>query len=619
VIFQALYRFAKSRKLLDDLDFTEQAVHCVIRLRRSGSVVGIVRVTDKDQTKRVLVSKIPPRTSAAIACLGSDTLNRVIPHFDSEANAFARQTQKLFIHQLEAVKNQSKHHGVEAVLKFLNHLHQKKAACRSVVDKLKAIPFKPSEWVTFEVEGESGLMPEWPVLRKWWTQRQTEQRSADNEHANEVPCMVTGRSCVPVRTHGTRIKIAPGGLPGGTALVSSDKAAFSSYGFDKSLVSPMSEKAVEAYIRAINWLGDKRNPNYHYRTGYDKGDTIFLFWSDRPLETRNPGKAIELGKWEDLLQGSAEPAPASRVPLAAKKVVSAPAAGALESAHAEAASHFYCLSLSAASARAIVRAWIDQPLPIARENVTQWFGDLTVQLDRTLKKEDKIVAETGELWSRWPLWQLVACLQGKGDSAKEDIVQQRQQLWEMALLGPHRAAPLGLLALAVSRIPAAREVTPVRAALIQLLLKRMNKRKDTMKTEMNLDEQSVAFHCGRLLRLLQSIQTASLGDTNATVVSRFYAGAAAMPGGIFGTLLSKATSQHLNKLRGEKPKLAGWFDARLAEIVHDYIVPGGGFPLTNDPVAQGDFALGFYWQRLATRKEQPEAEPEVTEMTETTN
>ena len=90
-----------------------------------------------------------------------------------------------------------------------------------------------------------------------------------------------------------------------------------------------------------------------------------------------------------------------------------------------------------------------------------------------------------------------------------------------------------------------------------------------------------------------------------------------MPGGVFGTLLSKV-QPHINKIRGDTTKLAGWFDARIAEVV-GYIVAGGGFPATNDPVAQGDFALGFYWQRLATKKEQPEAEPDETETTQTAN
>ena len=86
MIFPALHRFAKNRGLLDDLDFVEQTIHCVLRLRPDGSLAGIVRATDKEQSKRFLVSKIPPRNSAAIACLGADTLNRVIPAFDPEAN-----------------------------------------------------------------------------------------------------------------------------------------------------------------------------------------------------------------------------------------------------------------------------------------------------------------------------------------------------------------------------------------------------------------------------------------------------------------------------------------------------------------------------------------------------
>lgn len=613
MIFQALYRFAKIQRLLDDLDFVEQPIHCVIRLQRDGSLAGLVRVTDKTQTKRVLVSKIPARNSAAIACVGADTLNRIVPGFDPEANDFARQTQKLFVEQLKEVVGKSGTSAVQAVTAFLRSLHERNAARKDFVERLVAVPFRPSEWATFEVEGESGLLPEWPVLRDWWTAQQAAKREATVDPSEMQPCMVTGTLCRPVLTHGTRVKVAPGGLPGGVALVSSDKQAFSSYGFEKSLVSPMSEEAVEAYIRAINWLGDKRRKNYHYRTS----DTIFLFWTDQPLQERNPGKAIELGSWEDLLADADEAAPVPRSPLSARKTFSAPGIGALDPAHAEVSTRFYCLSLSGSSARAIVRGWIDQPLPIARENVGQWFDDLTVQLDRPLKRGNEVIADRGALWSRWPLWQLVACLQGKGDSAKEEVAQQRQQLWEMALLGPQRAAPFSLLALAVARIPAANDVTPIRAALIQLLLKRMNKQKNTMKTELNLDEQSVAFHCGRLLRLLQSIQTAALGDTNATIVSRFYAGASAMPGGVFGTLLGKS-NQHLNKLRGDKPKLAAWFDARIADVV-GFIVGAGGFPPINDPVAQGDFALGFYWQRLATKQEKPEAEPDEPDNNETWN
>lgn len=617
MIFQALHRFARNhtlpdgRGLMDDLDFVEQTIHCVIRVRGDGSLGAIIRTTDKTQELKGHVAKLPPRNSKAIPCLGADTLDRVIPKFDRKPNAFPRQTQQLFLRQLSDVATETGLTSIQPIIRFLECLHTDGRARRRLYRALIEKKLEPRNWVAFEVENESGFVSAWPSVRKWWSARSADARKQRIDPKKAAICMVTGAECIPLETHAARITVAPQKKPQAVALVSSNKPAFSSYGFEKSLVSPMSEEAVEAYIRAINWLGDKRNYNYHYRTS----DTIFLFWSDQSLQDHNPGKAIELGSWEDLLDDGKQLPSVGGVPVAAKKTFAAPAGGMLDSAHAGASTRFYCLSLSGSSARAIVRGWIDQPLPVARQNVQQWFADLTVQLDRPLKENDKLIAEPRQAWSRWPLWQLVGCLQGKGESAKTEIAQQREQLWEAALLG--RPIPMSVLSLACSRIPTDtvtegprkgewRGIRPERAALIQATLIRMNQRKDTMKTDIDLSQQPVAFHCGRLLRLLQSIQRAALGDTNATIVSRFYAGASAMPGGVFGSLLSKV-QPHLNKIRGDKPGLAAWFDTRIAEVV-GYIVAGGGFPATNDPVAQGEFALGFYWQRLATTKEQPEAE-----------
>ena len=601
MIFQALHRFAKNRRLLDDLDFVQQTIHCVLRLRSDGSAAKVFRVSDQAQTKRVSVSRIPPRNSAAIACLGADTLNRVIPDFDPEANTFAHATQRLFLEQLEAVSAASPSDGLRAILQFLRSLHASDAARKDLIAQLTNQGFKVSEWISFQVEGAEGetLLPEWPSLRSWWQSEQAKRRETKAKPAEMLPCIVTGRLCNPVRTHGTRIKVAPGGLPGGVALVSSDKAAFGSYEFEKSLVSPMSEEAVEGYIRAINWLGE--DVNSHYRAP----DTNFLFFSDQPVMERNPGKAVELGDWQELLD-EIPTTGSSVIPIAAQKVMAAPAAGDLDSAHAVESKRFYCLSLSGSSARGIIRGWIDEPLPIAQRNVEHWFEDITVQLTHPVFDKNKRTGDYGEFYHRWPLWQLVDCLQGKGEAAKEEVAQQRQQLWEAALLGRKHPIPLALLVLAVSRIQAAGEVTPIRAALIRCILNRLPNRKEIMKTELDLDTQSVAFHCGRLLRLLQNIQTAALGDTNATVVSKYYAAASATPTSVFGLLLSKA-QQHLSKIRGDKAGLAHYFDTRLGEIA-SLIAERGGFPQVNQPDAQGEFALGFYFQRLQTKKEKPEAE-----------
>jgi CRISPR-associated protein Csd1 len=138
-----------------------------------------------------------------------------------------------------------------------------------------------------------------------------------------------------------------------------------------------------------------------------------------------------------------------------------------------------------------------------------------------------------------------------------------------------------------------------------------------MKPELDIGTQSVAFHCGRLLRLLQNIQTTAMGDTNATVVSKYYSAASATPSSVFGLLLSKV-QQHLNKIRGDKAGLAHYFDIRLSEIA-GLIAERGGFPKINQPDAQGEFALGFYFQRLQTKKEKPEAEKDDDKGTSTQN
>ena len=612
MIFPALYRFATNHGLLEDLDFVGQTIHCVFLLHLDGTLSSIVR----GDVKGIGVSRIPPRTASAIACLGADTLNRVIPNFDPEANDFARQTQKLFVSQLEAAYESNPHQGVASVIRFLRSLHESDPKRKEVAGRLLQMKFKPSEWVSFQVESMEGgqLLPKWQTLQVWWRAEQAKRRQQSIDTESMRPCIVTGRLCNPVRTHGTRIKVAPGGLPGGVALVSNDKAAFGSYGFEKSLVSPMSEEAVEGYVRAVNWLGESGNQNYHYRTT----DTNFLFFSDQPVSERNPGKAIELGDWQELLDETPEP-DSSGVPVAARKIMVAPHTGHLSPAHASESQRFYCLSLSGSSARGIIRGWIDQPLQVARENVDQWLEDISIQLDRPLLDSKKRqIAGSGEFYHRWPLWRLVACLQGEGETAKKQIAQWREQLWEGALLGRSSSIPIALVILAVSKIQAKGDVTPVRAALIRCILNRLQNRKEYMKAEFDLNLQSPAFHCGRLLRLLKNIQWAALGDTNSTVVSKYYAAASARPATVFGLLLSNVQN-HLTKIRGEKPGLAQYFDTNLTEIVGDKIVGRGGFPKVNQPDAQGEFALGFYFQGIRTKKEKPEAEvepqPEETQET----
>lgn len=622
MIFPALHRFAQSRGLLDDLDFTEQTIHAVIDLRADGKLIGIFSVGDKGNPIKKAVSRIASRTSAAIACLGADTANRIVPGLDPAANRLALETQTLFVAQLRAVEGATRHAGIAAVVNFLSRLHSDESARGATKAAFEAQKLKVSDWLTFRVEGHAGYLIEWSALKTWWRDQCIARRAAVATESTDplIPCIVTGALCAPVRTHGTRIKVAPGGLPGGVALVSGDKPAFSSYGFEKSLISPMSEEAVEGYIRAINFLGDKAHPDHHHRTA----DTIFLFWCDRPEVTANPAKAVEegdAGNWlSDDLNTVQNVAPLSDSPQAAAKLYRSPDAGAIGAGAESASARFYCLALSGSSARGVIRSWIDQPLPDAVKHMKAWFEDLTLPLDRPFydprdakikdPKKRRLLAATGDLLSRWPLWKLVSSLEGKGDSAPE-LARHRTLLFACALLGRAQPVPLELVAVACRRIAGTGDCPPHRAALIQLLLRRylLQQQKLTHTAMSDIDhriQDSTAFRSGRLLRVLQAIQSKALGDRNASVIDKFYSSASATPAAVLGGLVAKA-QPHLSKTRKDQPGLAHWFDEQLTEIIGG-IVDQGGFKATHDPVEQGEFALGFYYQRILARKQKPEAD-----------
>jgi CRISPR-associated protein Csd1 len=301
--------------------------------------------------------------------------------------------------------------------------------------------------------------------------------------------------------------------------------------------------------------------------------------------------------------------------------------GSLPAGADAAQARFYCLALSGSSARGVIRGWIDQPLPDAVRHMRDWFDDLTITLDRPLvdpsdktkdTKKRRCLAEFGATWSHWPLWKLIASLEGKGDTSAE-LAQLRPLLFDCALLGRAHPVPCELILLACRRIATSGDCSPVRAALIQLLLRRHL----LQTTQLNLTtmpdtdqhiQKSAAFACGRLLRVLEGIQHAALKDRNASVVDKFYSSASATPGAVLGLLVANA-QPHLAKLRKDPATagLAHWFDAQLAEIA-EVIVENNGYPKTNDPAGQGKFALGFYYQRVLARKQKPEAEDDsVTE------
>jgi CRISPR-associated protein Csd1 len=123
------------------------------------------------------------------------------------------------------------------------------------------------------------------------------------------------------------------------------------------------------------------------------------------------------------------------------------------------------------------------------------------------------------------------------------------------------------------------------------------------------DRQGAAYHCGRLLAILERAQQrAADSRLNATIVDRFYGAASTAPATTFGTLIDLAQTAHLPKIRRTE---RGY--TRISELLEEVcsrIDSQNGFPRTLNLSQQAEFALGFYQQRAVFRAERPSPQPQ---------
>ena len=151
---------------------------------------------------------------------------------------------------------------------------------------------------------------------------------------------------------------------------------------------------------------------------------------------------------------------------------------------------------------------------------------------------------------------------------------------------------------AVRRNRAEQGVRRERAALTKLVLLSQESQLEKEKTHMVALESKhpePAYHCGRLLAVIESVQYEALGKLNTTVVDRFYGAASSRPAVVFGSLL-RGAQPHLAKLSG-KPAVRGGLQKRLMEVC-DQIKE---FPKTLSLEQQALFSLGYYHQRAHDR------------------
>ena len=391
-----------------------------------------------------------------------------------------------------------------------------------------------------------------PVQRFWLSANEPDPDTTGQ-------CLVCGEHRPVLDRLPTKIKGVRGGQSAGTALVSANSDAFESYGLKASRTAPTCRECGEAFTRAANHLlaGE--------RTSLRVGNTTFVFW------TRHKTEGFDLGS---LIRD-----PDSE---AVRALIDSPRKG--HRTIIEDGTAFYAAALSASGGRTVVRDWIDTTVGSVAQSAARWFD-----LQRVTNPRDE--DPTGQHPQPLSLFRLAVSTVRKPADLPVTTVRS---LFRTALTGT--PLPIDIAFQAVRRNRAEQGVRQERAALIKLVL--LSRGTPTPKEKnymvaLESKHPEPAYHCGRLLAVIERIQYAALGRVNATVVDRYYGAASSTPAVVFGSLL-----------RGAQPHLAKLGDRRRAGLqnhlmeVCDQIT---GFPKTLTLEQQALFSLGYYHQKAHDR------------------
>ena len=594
MILQALYDLAQKERLMEDPDFEPKPVAWLVRLSDKGKLLGIVgtHVTEpgkgKKPAKEVAKSFMIPRQptgrtgTKAPASFFVDNAKYVFGLSTKDKKFSAKEGREkaaVFRKLIAECAAQTGDQGADAVLRFLEDVAQDRVRV-TLDDRCNS-----NDLFAFIVSPDNDrLVHQHDLIRDFWKQK---REAAGSEEVPASICLVSGK---PTQTDHLfpLIHKVPGGTTSGVALVSFNKSAFKSYGWEGNANAPISRDAAESCATALNRL---LHPAYPVRPGRTlprrnlqlSADTVVCFWSPKSdsdfcsafagLLEANPDEVKELYRsvWRGKLAEIDDP------------------------------SAFYALTLSGAQGRAIVRDWFESTVAVVARNLGSHFQDLDIVRNTPPPKGRELP----------PQFSLGTLLEALAPNGKRENIPPplAAAVVQAALRGTQY--PLSILQRAIERTRA--EIgrsewadmnrRDARAALIKAVLNRGKRflsapRYQEVLPAMDPNSNSQGYVLGRLLAVLERLQQEALGDVNASVIDRYFSGASASPKSVYVRLLKNAR-HHVSKLKGqgEKYGLALRLDKIIDDIADRFDPKHNGFPSHLDLEQQGLFILGYHQMR----------------------
>jgi len=461
-----------------------------------------------------------------------------------------RERHHAFADLIRAAAAATKDEALEACAQFYNRPDQVELARIALQD------VKPGAIVALSL---GGPVVNRAAVRSYWRTHYDSASGMRIAKAGSGQCLISGRIGPIAPTHEKIKGLGLGGQAAGVSLMSFDKEAFQSYGWEQNANSPVAPNRALAYVLALNYL--LRRDNGHRR---DVAGVAFVFWT-REASEFDPMATIDQA---DEAQVDALLRLDPRVNLDPNQ--------------------FYMAGFSANGARMLIRYWVSNSLGHIKANLKEWFAGQQI-----------IDVYSAAIAPPPKLWQLLAALDREGEPPKDRTLA----LLRRAIEGP--AQPLGyhILAAALARLRVSKEnrLEPHRIGLIRLCLNDQLRMKgeSLMPEVLDLQERHEAYLCGRLLAVYETIQYNAAGETkvNQTVADRYYSLASTRPALAFPKM-DDLGKKHLRKLRRDKRGAMIRLEQELQDILGQIERAAGyRFPASLDVDGQGRFVLGYHHQR----------------------
>lgn len=415
---------------------------------------------------------------------------------------------------------------------------------------------------------------EMPEVQKAIIERfhETENNLFDSLRHKKV-CSVCGKTNNPVLDEPYGLVKMPKGQTAGCALVSFNESAFESYGLKGNLNASLCRECARNLTEALSFMlskgnvipkTEKREVHYKYRHRIKISDTtVALFWTREMTNDDDSFFILDEPDEENV-----------------RNLLKSAWTGDQRLGSVVDTNMFYSCTLSSAAARIAVRDWTAISLDDYKHNLADWFHDIEIQ------------NEAGTLAYN-PLRILINATQRNkknGENKKTDLSAKSRIgaiLWNAAVKGKSYKIPIEVLQYTLNRIFVGEKISDERAAVIKLVINRNTNK--NMESKLDEKNRSVAYLCGRLFAVIETMQWKAVGDVNNGVKERYFTAAASQPAYIIGMLLTKNVPIYQHKI-------GGYLAKELNEIAGN-ISERGSLPLRFSVIEQGEFALGYYFQR----------------------